>query len=135
MTLISWCEDYSIHIKELDDEHKKFFSIINELHESMINPQLKVSVEHILVEVLSHCDSHFETEEAMMKEINYDDYSRHKVNHDAFRRRVLHYLEEARSGRPVLRTEVMNTLKNWMATHIMVEDKRSGEFICRTREL
>lgn len=135
MTLINWCEDYSVHVKEFDDEHKRLFQIINKLHESMTNPQVKVSIEHILEEVLAHCNHHFEKEEMMMKEAHYGDYIGHKINHDAFKRRVHHYLAEVQAGQPILRTEVMRTLKNWMATHILVEDKHSGEFISKRRAI
>ena len=39
MPFIEWNEKYSVHIEEIDSQHKKIFSIINRLHECHESPE------------------------------------------------------------------------------------------------
>ena len=63
MPFIEWNEKYSVHIEEIDSQHKKIFSIINRLHSALKARKGKKVIGNLLDELVDYTYYHFATEE------------------------------------------------------------------------
>ena len=63
MPLIEWNDTYSVGIKIIDEQHKKFFSIINTLFDAMKEGKGDELVETVLKELQDYVIYHFQSED------------------------------------------------------------------------
>ena len=54
MPFIEWNEKYSVHIEEIDSQHKKIFSIVNRLHGAMKARKGKEVIGNLLDELVDY---------------------------------------------------------------------------------
>ncbi len=125
MSYIIWDESFSVEVKEIDEQHKKWISIINELHDSLIKG---IGFDEITGKSLKAMEEyaafHFAFEEQYMSEIGFSDFSTHKQTHDEFREKIRKYVRDEATGKLVLNTEIMRILKDWLVNHILHCDKQ-----------
>jgi hemerythrin-like metal-binding protein len=74
---IQWSDEYSVGNKEIDEQHKVLFTIINEFFQQ----DSKQAAIMLFESLSSYIDLHFETEENMLKQINYPDTDEHIKMH------------------------------------------------------
>ena len=53
MALFGWRDEYSVNIKEIDDQHKQLVAMINELHEAMLEKRAKEILGSLLNKLVS----------------------------------------------------------------------------------
>jgi hemerythrin-like metal-binding protein len=68
--------------------------------------------------------SHFSTEEAYMIEFDYPESQHHKEEHHVFTIRTIAYLNRVINGDYQISGEILEYLKQWLARHIQVTDKK-----------
>ncbi len=129
MALMEWSEQYSVGIPGIDKQHKKLIQIINELHEAMRNRRGKDVLEGLLVELVDYTGYHFDAEERYFQQHQYSGYVNHKTEHDLLKAKVVDFKGKFERGDAMVTLEVMNFLKDWLADHIMVTDKKYGPFL------
>ena len=129
MPLMTWNNDLSVNIKEIDSQHKKLVDLINELHDEMMAYKGKDVLGKVLSELLSYTKTHFFTEEKIMNSNGYPAYLTHKQEHDKLTKKVAELKNDFDAGKIVLGTEVMKFLKDWLTNHIMKSDKAYTPFL------
>ncbi len=132
MSKIEWNNSFSVNVPEIDEQHKKWIGMINELHAILLRGDLKENMEissKVVAEIRDYTLYHFTTEEKLMKEINFPDLPSHKDIHNKFYMQVKELYYDINEGKTVLNTEIMNTLTNWLSEHILNEDKKLLKFI------
>lgn len=121
-----WKEEYSVHIKEIDDQHKKLFTLIELLEKSTTTGDFKSSVNHALDELMEYVNIHFETEEYYLKKSNYADLSIHQALHNEIKveinKKINHIINRDITSLDVV--GLYNFLLNWLEKHILTEDKK-----------
>ena len=70
MSLLTWQNDYSVGVKELDQQHRKMFDLINQFYDSMIEARNKDNVKKTLKELVEYSHSHLATEEKYFKKFS-----------------------------------------------------------------
>ena len=131
MSLIVWDETYSVNNPEIDDQHKTWIDITNELHDALMNADLKrlmETAEKDLTEMRDYTRYHFMAEEAFMQAADYPDFPAHKQIHDKFYIQIKDMCTDIEEGKLVLTTDIMKTLKKWLQNHILTEDRKFREF-------
>ncbi len=132
MTFVSWSDELSVGIEEIDNQHKQFVAMINELHTAMKSGHATTILPQILTKLSNYAVFHFSHEEKVMQSYNYLDLRNHRTLHDQFTKQIKKLFDDLSSGKVLLSIEVMNSLKDWLVTHIMVQDKKYGEHIKKT---
>lgn len=83
-----WHEKYELNIKEIDTQHKKFFSILEStdpmLEKDELADQDIFQIMRLLMELRSYGFFHFYTEEKLMTKSGYPDFLKHFDLHDDF---------------------------------------------------
>jgi hemerythrin len=123
MDFMTWSDDYSVHIVQLDAQHKHLVGMINGLVEVMKRGCQDDELAALLEDLLDYTRYHFESEEKTMARANYPDLAEHRAKHAAMRAEVERLLAGARSGNTTTAMKLMAFLKNWLIKHINGTDK------------
>ncbi len=129
MAFIDWTDQLSVHIRRIDDQHKKLISIVNTLFDAMSQGKAKEVMGKVLNELIQYTRTHFQTEERLMQQYGYPDLAAHKKEHDELTRTVLDLQDKYNKGAIMLSVETSNFLKAWLTQHIMGTDKKYGPFL------
>lgn len=128
MALINWSNNYSVNIKDIDDQHVKLVNLINDLHSSMKVGKGGESLQRVVSELVSYTKYHFSFEEKLMSRHNYPDISQHKILHSNFTKKVDEFENELKNGNSFISQEVIMFLKSWLINHIKGTDKSYSTF-------
>ena len=128
MPFIEWDEKFSVNVKEIDDQHKGLFQIINDLNDAVSAGKAQDSIEATVHKMIEYAKVHFRTEEKYMIKYNYKDYAEHKVEHDKFSLKVLEMNSRLKAEVYVMSSEITRFLKDWLTNHILVTDKKYGPY-------
>jgi hemerythrin len=128
MSLITWNERLSVNVAEIDEEHKRFSAMLNDLDEARAKGDEKDVLEGILIDLVAYAATHFRTEEKYFAQVGYPDTENHKREHAAFLKRTAAFLQEFEQGKIELTADVMQFLVQWWQDHILGADKRYSHF-------
>ena len=129
MARITWDDSFSVHVEEIDEQHKKWISIINELHDSLMGGKdLSKITGKSLQAMLDYGEFHFAFEEEYMQKIGYQNLAAHKIEHEKFLEKIRQYVRDEKAGKLILNTKVMKVLMDWLTNHIMSSDKKYSQF-------
>ncbi len=129
MSLIQWEERLSVNVKDIDEQHKKLVYLVNLLHSSMKSGKGKDVLGKILNDLLDYTAYHFKTEENYIQKNNYPAELIHKKEHEALVAKATDIKKRFDKGEAVITIELMGFLKDWLSSHILVSDKKLGEFL------
>lgn len=127
MTLLSWDEKYSVGHEGIDEQHKEWLRIMNDLHSRLLNgtaESLDQVTADALKAVVQYGETHFKYEEGLMRESGYEDLAYHQSLHQDFYYNISRLYKKHVEGEIVLNSQLMKTLQNWLLEHILVEDKK-----------
>jgi hemerythrin-like metal-binding protein len=129
MALLTWSAEYSVGIKEIDNEHIKLVELINQLHDGMKAGKGREILGNILNELVKYTAFHFGHEEQLFDKYLYPDTILHKKQHKALVEQVLAYKESYDNGKSVITMDIMNFLKDWLINHIAGSDKKYTAYL------
>lgn len=124
MSLITWSEEFSVNIKEVDNQHRQLIEIINQLQRAMKEGKSASVLNDILQRLIDYTDYHFSTEERLMEAYNYPGYVHHKAQHEALKRKVQEFQRLYKQNPTGLSVQLLNFLKTWLNDHILNTDKQ-----------
>ena len=125
---MAWSPDFSVKVKQFDDQHMKLVNMVNELHDAMKAGKGTEALGKILNGLISYTATHFADEERMMTTHTYPGMPTHKAEHEKLVKQVLDLQQKFKAGQPILTLEVMKFLKDWLVKHIQGEDKKYGVY-------
>jgi hemerythrin len=124
MALIEWNDSFSVDIQKIDEQHKKFFSIINTLHDAIMHGKGEEVVGLILKELQQYVIFHFKSEESWMELYHYPDMANHKLEHQEGTKKVNKLVLEYERGQQTVDIELLNFLSDWLQNHILQVDRK-----------
>jgi hemerythrin len=133
MSLFAWKDTYSIGVAEIDAQHRRLFSLADELHSAMNTGKGKDVMAQVLQNLINYTKSHFATEEQLMQRCAYKDFAAHKAQHDALTKKVLELQTEFRAGKLMITIDVMQFLSSWLRQHIGDSDRKYAPFVVGKR--
>jgi hemerythrin-like metal-binding protein len=121
---ITWTDELSVRVREIDNQHKTLIGMINELNSALSAGNAKETLSGIIARLIDYTGSHFALEEKYMKQFAYPEYDAHKRAHTAFVDKVVSFKNEFEQGTALLSKDIMIFLKKWLTEHIMGIDKK-----------
>ncbi len=129
MALIEWRDVCSVSVKDLDDQHRLLFALINDYHEAVSRNMTAESTRSLLKGLAQCARTHFNDEEKLMLQHYYPGYGVQKAWHESFAAMIDDYVRRADEGQPTPPSEIIDFLRHWMIKHILAEDRLYGPFL------
>jgi len=126
MSLMNWQDDYSVGVKEIDDQHKKMFDLINRLYESIKESKDRKLREEFLQELSNYGKFHLKTEEDYFEKFKYPQKEEHVKIHDLYRNKIKEFVNK--KDDIFLSFEIIDYLEDWWLEHITSVDKDYQDF-------
>ncbi|MCC6934705.1 MAG: hemerythrin family protein [Candidatus Yanofskybacteria bacterium] len=130
-----WKEEYSVGVASIDEQHKNFFRITNDLIDLIERPDMAPEDCIAIARELEHyAVYHLTTEERYFHELSYPHTAEHIREHDHYRDKVrvlLAQLETNPEETKVLAEELANFSITWLSNHILLSDKKYSAFFER----
>jgi hemerythrin len=125
MGQIEWNDSYSVNNAEIDEQHKKWIKIYNDLHNKMVTGEVGPKDGLVALQaMLDYARYHFSFEEKFMRAMGYPDFIGHHRLHKDFDNLLYGYCRKAENGELVLNSEIIDILKQWLVNHIVTEDQK-----------
>jgi hemerythrin len=130
MPFMEWTQAYSVGVAIFDDEHKKLIAIINQLHDAIASGIDKLALQRVSDALVEYTLMHFRHEEMYFDDWAYPAAATHIANHATLRQKVFEFRKQIlEQDSKELGADMMNFLRDWLTQHIMVEDRKYGEFL------
>lgn len=124
MPIMTWNSQFATGIDSIDKQHQQLVSYVNELFDAMTANKGDAVTKKVLGDLVSYTVSHFAHEEQYFRKTRYPDAAAHTAEHEALKRQVGDFAKKYAAGKATVNAELMNFLRNWLATHILQSDKR-----------
>lgn len=128
METISWKNEFSVGVEEMDTQHKKLLAMINRLiaeKSELTDPQ---TIAELLTGMMDYAQEHFRAEEYLMAEYGYDRKEQQEKQHQAFVDKTTSLLSAGDVGPNILSMALLDYLGTWLVGHILKEDMMYKEF-------
>jgi hemerythrin-like metal-binding protein len=134
-TFAEWDDDrYSTGIERFDEQHRRLFGLLNDLHTAMDEGHSEERVGDILRELERYTEYHFGDEEEFMQDCGYamdcaDCFFDHREMHEQFEEKVRELRERHENGEYVT-MDVLVFARDWLDSHIAAadEDQRYSDY-------
>ena len=119
-----WSDEFSVGVKILDDQHKKFIAAISELINIVGTKPTKEKLDKIIAEILEYKKTHFATEENFFEDCNYDGAEEHIAEHRRFGEKLA-VLQDRYKNAPVdFSFALADFLEDWLVDHLWNVDRK-----------
>jgi hemerythrin len=131
LMLMPWNQNLAVGVPLLDEQHKKWFEMADQLFEAGRNRKAGEYIGQMFKFLEDYTKKHFKDEEQYMLSIKYPEYDTQKKMHDDFIRQLdtlkKDYLESGSNIAVIMDANQM--VLNWLSSHIARQDKKIGEFV------
>jgi len=129
MALLTWKENYSVGVKDLDKQHVGLVDTLNQLHAAMMKGQANTVTGSLLRKLVDYTREHFASEESMMAATRFPGLAAHRAKHHELTRQVAEFVGRYERGEISLNLDLLNFLRDWLTTHILKEDQGYGPWL------
>ena len=124
MSKLDWRDEYDLHIKQIDEQHKRLFATIGKLSEAITEHRVEQELVGIFDEISVYTREHFATEEKYFKEFGYDGADGHMAAHAQFVKKTENLLKQMHEDSSFqISLELVAMLEVWWANHVLHMDK------------
>lgn len=127
--LFKWSDDYSVHVQEIDEQHKILVGLLNELHVAIIEHHGKNTSRAVLDRLAEYTRTHFLLEESLMRLTHFPGFEVHKQQHEDLISQVQELQKKLDNENVTITFELLHFLKNWLIHHINESDKVLGAHV------
>ena len=129
MDFITWTEEMSVNIENMDNQHKILIDNLNNLFNAMLEGKAQEIINKTVDELIDYADFHFSAEEDYFERHKYPDYQAHKIEHSFYKDEILLFKKELLDGKSTVPMDVFNFLKDWLTNHILNSDKKYSKYL------
>ena len=133
MTFMTWTEDMSVGLSELDEDHKALIRIINQLADNAGNESDGQALRQCLYALTRYAEFHFGREEAVMAACSYPETVEHKQEHKDFTQKIRgiarSFDEISAESVPQVNQDLLDFLKDWLQHHILIIDRSYRPYV------
>ena len=126
MDFLVWQERWNTDIPDVDEQHmalaKQMNRIVEVLNQSTGEEQQEDDLDSLLDGLYHLAREHFNSEEAIMSQLNYPDYTAHHKEHVMLLAELALYIREIQHGQSTLDIATLRALRTWFVVHLAEAD-------------
>jgi hemerythrin-like metal-binding protein len=122
-----WKDEYSVHVEEIDNQHKKLVELIFKLFNALNENSAKEELGGILSELIEYAEYHFSTEEKYFKKFKYEYTDEHNKEHRNFEEKMIDLQKKHIDNEIEISFELIDFLENWLLEHLITADQKYVE--------
>ncbi|MEI7608606.1 MAG: bacteriohemerythrin [Rhodospirillaceae bacterium] len=130
MKNIEWSDKVSVGVKGFDDDHRQIFDAINKLYDAYDAGCDHEIIGYIIIDLLNFADEHFETEERVLRQLNYPYIRGQELAHQSFVKQIIdiknNYVTYSDRSASL---KIASLLRDWLIEHIIGMDKKYQDFL------
>jgi hemerythrin len=126
---LEWIEDYALGIGEIDEQHCRLFTLVNDLAALFRYQAAPGRILELRQQLVRESRLHFETEKAIMEKLQYPDLEHHLREHKELLEQIARLDDPESLLRDTLHENIPDFLKDWVLTHTLLEDRRFRAFL------
>ena len=127
---IRWTDSMSIGIPDVDEEHRRFISRVNELDAAIAARKDRREIERLIQDIIHEARSHFDDEARLLAERGYPDARLHSAQHarlNSLLWDVLRMSYAAESGDDWAKKGLL--IKQMLLDHFQLDDNSYRHFL------
>jgi hemerythrin len=121
---LEWKDEYSVNVKEIDEQHKNLFRIINNLIEVIGHTPKEESVSEIIKEIVEYKIAHFGTEEKYFHQFNFEGTNEHEAAHQLFNKTIIQLQTKYKDDLISFAFALVDFMEDWLIGHLMDMDQK-----------
>jgi len=125
---IKWTKELTVNDERIDTEHQMYFSLLNNLSAEDEKGASKEKLIRLFNEFMLFTRFHFMTEENMMLDTNYNDYTKHRMAHsyalDTIKSKLFDFEQNKISC-----DEILDFAIEWFLMHVSEQDRQLGNHL------
>ena len=126
MPLMEWTqEEYGTTVDACDKQHQELFNRVNALNDA-VSESKRVEIGSRLDSLIDYVVEHFQTEERLMEERNFNGLPKHREIHEDLVKTCADLQKKFHANEADIKQETMAFIKNWLNEHIPVIDRKYG---------
>ncbi len=119
-------DSHLMGVAEMDEQHRNLAYLVNRLNAALQRDESSESVLQLMDELLVAARHHFETENRYMAQYHYPGQAEHEIEHAQLMNEALRFKKQFEEGRELL---VLQSIKDWLLSHILYTDKRLADYL------
>ncbi|MFO1414189.1 MAG: bacteriohemerythrin [Burkholderiales bacterium] len=135
MAAIEWSSRLALGHPDIDTQHRKLVDLINKLDAAIKAGKGAQAATEAMSELRLYTIKHFRDEERLQAAAGYPEMSGHKAFHAEFVARVQQFEADCQAGRLGVAHAAMTYLSDWLAKHILKEDRKLVTFLNAKRAI
>lgn len=120
---IQWQDEYSVGVKELDDQHHNLLNIINSILTENDDEYDEIRLSESISSLIHYAYVHFATEERYLTQVDYPDMKSHILDHVGFIMKTLELSLKVYEGNRDNRRDLLRYLEKWYSLHVLGIDR------------
>lgn len=124
--MFDWKNEYSVGVEEIDLQHRRLFEMgqnMSDLVSNHAGEDIYDELNAMFNELVDYTKYHFESEETLMAEVNFEGLEDHKIEHKKFVDKLSSYdldaIDEDQAG---FAMKLLKTVATWIFKHITGDD-------------
>jgi len=126
---INWEPKFSVHVEEIDAQHRQLFAIANEIMD--IYEKDSADCYRIIEGLVEYVSVHFLTEQKVMMKTNYPDIKNHLQQHDIFTEKIVEILRIYKEKERKVSLDIVTFLTDWIYEHTISMDLKYAEHLLK----
>ena len=126
-----WHDQMSVSIRKIDAQHRTLIVFINDAYKALQDPKGNEIMRQVLHDLFDYAKIHFAYEEKLLNQYGYILAEAHSKEHRKFEFQILQFYKEYDSNPAAVGAKICAFLKEWLLTHIMVNDQAYASHLHR----
>jgi len=130
MPFLPWSNNYSVHIRAIDSDHKELFDTVNQLHAAIEQQRPHEEVGFTISLLARYVKEHFAREEQIMAQYGYPRLAQHKTQHQRLKHMVQAIRRiHAEDPNRLDPNKLLKFLSDWLTNHIIRSDMEYATYL------
>lgn len=129
---LTWSNEFSVGVEEIDDQHKMLFQLVNRLVQAAVKREDQQLTVETLKSLVDYTKTHFALEERLLEASGYPGLPGHREDHRRFIDQVNGIAQKFHVEDRSVTFELINFLKHWLQNHIRHSDMEYAAHLART---